>query len=169
MTALSIFNWFKTKARNKSTSPTAQNKNLDFYHPLQQQLPIFFLWTASFSSLLLHTLSPLLAVCTQRLQHSQPKSLGATWAVLTWDINRLEAPDVIGSQLVNGADPRGRQHLLQEVCGAQAPHQGGELALRGRRANVGVYRADHRWVGRARATGAAVDVVKLWGSTTQAR
>lgn len=89
--------------------------------------------------------------------------------VLTWNINSLEAPHVVWSQLINGADPWGRQHFLQEVCGAQAPHQGGELALSGRRADVGVHRADHGGVGRARATGAAVDVVKLGGSKTQAK
>lgn len=161
-------NWFKTKVRNTNTTTISQHKNLDSYHPLQQQLLIFFLWRASFSSLLLHTLSPLLPVCTQKFQPSQPKLPGATWPVLTWNINCLEAPDVIRSQLVNGADPWGRQHFLQEVCGAQAPHQGGELALGGRRADVGVHCADHGGVGRARATGAAVDVVKLWGNKTKA-
>lgn len=160
-------NWFKTKVRKTSTSTISQHKNLDSYHPLQQRI---LLWRASFSSLLLHTLSPILPVCTQRLQHRQPKlpGAGATWPVRTWNINCLEAPNVIWSQLVNGADPWGRQHFLQEVRGAQAPHQGGELALCGWRADVGVHCADHRGVGRARATGAAMDVVKLWGSKTQA-
>lgn len=167
MTALSISNRFKTKVRNTSTSTTSQWKNFDFSHSLQQQLLIFFLWTVSFSSLLLHTLSPLLPIRTQRFQHSQPKLPGATWTVPTWNINCLEAPDVIWSQLVNCADPWGRQHFLQEVCGAQTPHQGGELALCGRRADVGVHGADHGRIGRARATGAAVDVVKLQGSKTQ--
>lgn len=80
---------------------------------------------------------------------------------VTWEVDCLEAPGVVWSQFINGGDAGSRQDVLQEVCGSEAPHQCGELALGRGRADIAVHRADHRGICGARASRAAVDIVEL--------
>lgn len=44
---------------------------------------------------------------------------------LTGQVDGLEAAHVVGAEFVDGSYAGGGQHLLQEVGGAQPPHQGG--------------------------------------------
>lgn len=79
----------------------------------------------------------------------------------TGQVDGLKAAHVVGSQVKDGRHAGGRQDLLQEVAGAQTPHQAGELALGGRRPDVPVHGAHHGGVGGAGAPRSAVDVVEL--------